>query len=206
VALVRVMRRSERPNFKGIAMRFILKMFFPTAALVLSLLPAAYTAELKKVGAGSVVNSEGARLVSGEGLGMDKLLGTKWIELARTDVPSERGFSNVTMEFVAVPEGGTVMFAQGWDNGAGVWRRIGAVSEKSAQHPWWRFLGKPSKVPVEPLRCFRGADADGWIAILGDDGVRVLSKSRGMSFGAWERCCAALRAAGQSVGGLIYFF
>jgi lipocalin len=156
-------------------------------------------------GAPSGGTSQGGRLVDSGDVGSEKLLGGKWMEIARTDVPSERGCSRVTMEFVKGLSGGVALFVQGWDNDAGVWRRIDEGAEKTVRPPWWLFWERPVRVQAEALRCLKGSDADGWIAIVGSDGVRVLSRDGGMPWNAWNRCYEALQSAGQPVGGLIYF-
>lgn len=190
---------------KSMTMRCVQRTFSVMMVLILTMSGSVCIAE--GVGGGTPLGSGalGGRLVNTGDVGKDNLLGGKWMEIARTDVPSERGCSRVTVEFAAGVEGRVEMFAQGWDNGAGVWRSIGLGGAKHARTSRWWFLNRSVPVREEVLHCFKGDDADGWIAMVGSDGVRVLSRSGGMSQNGWERCCAALRNAGQPVGGLIYF-
>jgi lipocalin len=148
---------------------------------------------------------QGGHLVDKGDVGIDQLIGGRWMEVARTDVPSERGCSRVTMEFTADATGVVSVFVWGWDNDAGVWRSINVGAGEVVRLPWWLFWERPVQAQVRALRCLKGTNADGWIAIVGPDGVRVLSRSGGMELSAWQRCNAALRNAGQPVEGLIYF-
>jgi lipocalin len=186
-------------------MRFILKTFFLITVVIFVLGSSASAADSSGSRNSQGTGSRGGQFVSAEGVGVDQLMGGRWMEIARTDVPSERGCSRVTMEFMADATGGVVVFVQGWDNDAGVWRSINVGAGKVVRYPRWRSLERSTQVEGESLRCLKGTDADGWIAIVGSDGVRVLSRSGVMEWSAWERCNAALRNAGLPVAGLIYF-
>jgi lipocalin len=186
-------------------MRFIWKTFSLMTVVLLMVGSSVCSANSVESGVTAWSGFPGGTSVESGDAGNEKLLGGKWMELARTDVLSERGCSRVTMEFVAGLEGGLTLFAQGWDNDAGVWRRLDLGVKKTVGRPWWRFWERPVRVQAEALRCLRGNDADGWVAIVGSDGVRVLSRDGGMPWSAWNRCYAALQRAGHPVGGLIYF-
>ena len=135
------------------------------------------------------------------------ILRGSWQEVARQDVVAERGCSRVVVEFFSGGMGTMRCRFKGWDNGAGVWREVKAPGffEKASKWDWLRRRGNNATEEAESVECLIGDKGDGWMGMIDSGGLRVLSRTGGLSARAWARCHAALRAAGYSVEGLVYF-
>lgn len=135
------------------------------------------------------------------------LLRGSWQEVARQDVVAERGCSRVLVEFFPGGTGTMRCRFKGWDNGAGVWRELKAPGFSAGASKWdlLRMRGNGGADAVAAVDCVIGDKGAGWMGMIDAGGLRVLSRTGGLSRNEWGRCHAALRAAGYSVEGLVYF-
>jgi hypothetical protein len=130
-----------------------------------------------------------------------------WQEVARQDVVAERGCSRVLVEFFPGGMGTMRCRFKGWDNGAGVWRELQAPGffAKASKWDWLRRRGNKGAEETESVECLIGDKGAGWMGMIDAGGLRVLSRKGGLSPDEWRSCHSALRAAGYSVEGLVYF-
>ena len=135
------------------------------------------------------------------------ILRGSWQEVARQDVVAERGCSRVVVEFFSGGMGTMRCRFKGWDNGAGVWRELQAPGffARVSKRDRLRRQGNTGTEEPEPVECVIGDKQAGWMGMIDAGGLRVLSRTGGLSRNEWGRCHAALRAAGYSVEGLVYF-